>query len=69
MPYYTEPPQSATATPGLFAKYPLVMITVLTLAFVVFFGAGLDHPCRIVVALIPFNFVSYCLSGCSGSGP
>ena len=27
LPYYTEPPQSETATPGLFAKYPLVMIT------------------------------------------
>jgi ABC-2 type transport system permease protein len=49
------------------ALNPLVMITVLTVAFVVFFGAGLDHPCRIVVALIPFNFFTYCLSGCSGA--
>ncbi len=27
LPYYTEPPQSATSTPELFKKYPLVMIT------------------------------------------
>jgi anaerobic selenocysteine-containing dehydrogenase len=27
LPYYTEPPQSALSTPGLFEKYPLVMIT------------------------------------------
>ena len=27
LPYYTEPPQSAIATPELFKKYPLVMIT------------------------------------------
>lgn len=46
---------------------PLVMIAVLTVAFVVFFGAGLDHPCRIVVALVPFNFLTYCLSGCTWS--
>ena len=25
--FYTEPPQSATSTPELFKKYPLVMIT------------------------------------------
>jgi anaerobic selenocysteine-containing dehydrogenase len=27
LPFYTEPPQSATSTPELFKKYPLVMIT------------------------------------------
>ncbi|MCC6474479.1 MAG: molybdopterin-dependent oxidoreductase [Burkholderiales bacterium] len=27
LPYYREPPQSATSTPELFEKYPLVMIT------------------------------------------
>jgi anaerobic selenocysteine-containing dehydrogenase len=27
LPFYTEPPQSATSTPVLFEKYPLVMIT------------------------------------------
>jgi anaerobic selenocysteine-containing dehydrogenase len=27
LPFYTEPPQSETATPELFKKYPLVMIT------------------------------------------
>jgi len=27
LPFYTEPPQSVTSTPELFAKYPLVMIT------------------------------------------
>jgi anaerobic selenocysteine-containing dehydrogenase len=27
LPYYKEPPQSATSTPELFKKYPLVMIT------------------------------------------
>jgi anaerobic selenocysteine-containing dehydrogenase len=27
LPYYVEPPQSPTATPELFARYPLIMIT------------------------------------------
>jgi anaerobic selenocysteine-containing dehydrogenase len=27
LPYYVEPPQSPTATPQLYAKYPLIMIT------------------------------------------
>lgn len=47
------------------ALNPLVMITVLSVAFVVFFGAALDQPCRVVVALVPFNFLTYCLSGCT----
>lgn len=46
---------------------PLVMVTVLSLVFVWFFGQGLEQPPRVIVALIPYNFFSYCLSGCATS--
>lgn len=46
---------------------PLVMVTVLSVAFITFFDQGREHPSRVVVALIPYNFVVYCLSGCSVS--
>lgn len=46
---------------------PLVMVTVLSVAFVVFWGAPRNHPALVIVALIPFNFVTYCLSGCASA--
>lgn len=46
---------------------PLVMVTVLSVAFIEFFGADMQHPTRVIVALIPYNFVVYCLSGCANA--
>lgn len=46
---------------------PLVMIAVLSFALVVFMGQGKDAPARIVVALIPYNFFTYCVSACTSS--
>ncbi|MBK8980226.1 MAG: ABC transporter permease [Planctomycetes bacterium] len=46
---------------------PLVMITVLSVVFIWFFGQGAEHPARVVVALIPYNFFTYCLTGCATS--
>ncbi|MFQ5505180.1 MAG: ABC transporter permease [Planctomycetota bacterium] len=46
---------------------PLILIVVLTMVWVVFFGAELTFPALVLVALIPFNFFSYCLSGCAVS--
>ena len=46
---------------------PLVMIVVLSFALIVFMGLGMDAPARIVVALIPYNFFTYCVSACTSS--
>ena len=46
---------------------PLVMATVLTLVQLRFFHAERDWPSRFLVALIPYNFFAYCLSGCAAS--
>jgi ABC-2 type transport system permease protein len=46
---------------------PLVLIVVLTFVWVVFFGNDLSFPPNVLVALIPFNFFAYSLSGCSHS--
>lgn len=46
---------------------PMVMIVVLSFALVVFMGNDMDMPARIVVALIPYNFFTYCVSSCTSS--
>lgn len=46
---------------------PLVLVTVLSVVFTQFMHAGLDHPSKVVVGLIPFNFFSYCVNGSAGS--
>ena len=43
---------------------PLVMITTLTVVWVGVFGAQLSFAAMCIVALIPYNFSSYCLTGC-----
>jgi ABC-type polysaccharide/polyol phosphate export permease len=46
---------------------PLVMMLVLTFVMVYVFQGG-DHPAaRAIVGIVPFNFISYCLSGCAMS--
>lgn len=45
---------------------PLVMMGVLTFVMVFAFKFGGDAPAaRAIVGIVPFNFVSYCLSGCA----
>ena len=44
---------------------PLVMVTVLSFVWVVFFERPTHFPSLVVTALVPYNFFSYCLSGCS----
>jgi len=46
---------------------PLVLVVVLSLVWTIFMGAGRDFPSLVLVALIPWNFFSYCLTGCSGA--
>lgn len=46
---------------------PLIMVAVLSFVLVYFLDMGREAPAMIVVALIPFNFFSYCLSGCTSS--
>jgi homopolymeric O-antigen transport system permease protein len=46
---------------------PLVMATVLTLVQLRFFHQQRDWPSMFLVALIPYNFFAYCLSGCASS--
>lgn len=48
---------------------PLVLVTVLSVVWVVFFGADRQFPSMILVTLIPFNFFVYCISGCAVSIP
>lgn len=61
--------QYRTLTLGFFWALlnPLVMVAVLTVVWVAFFHSGLDQPSRIIVALIPYNFVAYCANGCATS--
>lgn len=46
---------------------PLVLVTVLSIVWVVFFQAGPSFPSMVLVALIPYTFTSYCLNGCAMS--
>jgi len=46
---------------------PLVMVTVLSLAWTMFLGADASFPVLVLVALIPYNFFTYCFNGCSAS--
>ena len=46
---------------------PLIMVAVLSFVLVEFFGGPPDAPALVVFALIPFNFLSYCLNGCTTS--
>jgi ABC-2 type transport system permease protein len=46
---------------------PLIMVTVVTMVQVVFFTAPRSWPAFFLVALIPYNFSAYCLSGCAGA--
>ena len=46
---------------------PLVMVIVLSLALVNFLGQSADAPAKLIVALIPYNFFVYCLSGGAAS--
>jgi lipopolysaccharide transport system permease protein len=43
---------------------PLVMVTTLTLVWVVVFNNSLSFAAKVIVALIPYNFSVYCLTGC-----
>ncbi|MGE3173914.1 MAG: ABC transporter permease [Planctomycetota bacterium] len=44
---------------------PLVMAAVLTLVQLRFLNGQRDWPSMFLVALIPYNFFAYCLSGCA----
>ncbi len=46
---------------------PLVLIVVLSVAWTVFLEAPPSFPSMVIVALIPYNFFTYCLAGCSMS--
>jgi len=46
---------------------PLVMLAVLSFVLVWFFRGNWNAPSLVVVGLVPYNFFSYCLSGCSSS--
>lgn len=46
---------------------PLVMVTVLSLIFAVFYRTGPHYPARLIIALIPYNFLSYTLSAATGA--
>lgn len=45
---------------------PLVMAVVLTAVQVLMFGQKASIAVFLLVALIPYNFFAYCLSGCAG---
>ncbi len=44
---------------------PLVLVTVLSAVWVFFFHAAADFPAFVLVALIPYNFITYSVSGCT----
>ena len=46
---------------------PLVMVTVLSVAWTIFLDADASFPVLVLVALIPYNFFTYCLNGCATS--
>ncbi len=46
---------------------PLVMATVITVVQLAWFRADWNWPSFFLVALIPYNFSAYCLSGCAAS--
>ena len=46
---------------------PLILATVLSVVWVVFFGAQRWFPSFILVTLIPYNFFAYCFTGCAVS--
>lgn len=43
---------------------PLVMVAVLSYVLVYFLKGAPDAPAMIVVALIPYNYIAYCINGC-----
>lgn len=45
---------------------PLVLVTVLSTVWITFMGQGKDFASMVLVALIPYNFFTYCLSGSAG---
>ena len=61
--------QYRTLTLGFFWALlnPLVMVTVLTFVWIAIFKVGPEHPSRVIVALIPYNFIAYCFNGCATS--
>ena len=48
---------------------PLVLVTVLSLAWTIFLDAPASFPVLVIVALIPYNFFTYCFNGCAVSSP
>jgi ABC-2 type transport system permease protein len=46
---------------------PLVLVTVLSIVWTLFFHAEEAFASKVMVALIPYNFFVYSLSGCSSS--
>ncbi len=48
---------------------PLVLVVVLSVVWTVFYpsGPGVSFAALVIVALIPYNFFTYCLTGCTGS--
>ena len=44
---------------------PLVLVVVLSVVWRVFFGAARDFPSFVLIALIPFNFFTHCVQGCT----
>lgn len=46
---------------------PLVLIVVLSVVWTVFYDADPTFPSQTLVCLIPYNFFSYCVSGCTGT--
>ncbi len=46
---------------------PLVLITVLSTVWVVFFHSGRSFASHVLVCLIPYNFFTYAVSGCTGA--
>jgi lipopolysaccharide transport system permease protein len=43
---------------------PLVMVTTLTVVWVVIMGSKASFAAQVIVGLIPYNFTVYCLTGC-----
>ena len=44
---------------------PLVLVVVLTVVWVLFFGQTIDFALKVLVTLIPYNLFTYCISGCT----
>lgn len=46
---------------------PLVLVTVLTVVWTVIYKAEAGFAAKVLVCLIPYNFFTYSLSGCTGA--